>query len=76
MILADKRYNQLDKRKRLPNWILKEMKDSHINLSTDAIITISQKFLREMSQPFNEKSQIGKVLLKEEDVLLQNGLNK
>ena len=68
MILADKRYNQNDKRKRLPNWIQKEIKDIHINLSTDAVLSISQKFLREMSQPYNIENQIGKILLKQNDV--------
>jgi len=29
------RYNRHDKRSKLPNWILSQLKDSHLNLSTD-----------------------------------------
>ena len=52
MILVDKRFNSLEKRKKLPLWINQFLEEDHINLSTDSVISISQQFLKEMSQPF------------------------
>ncbi|KAF0978535.1 hypothetical protein FDP41_002355 [Naegleria fowleri] len=58
MILADKRYNQPDKRNKLPRWIAKQIKDSYLNLSTDAIIGIARKYLKEMAQPYSATNQL------------------
>ena len=52
MILVDKRFNSLEKRKKLPLWISQFLEEDHINLSTDSVISIAQQFLKEMSQPF------------------------
>jgi len=62
MIFADKRYNRLDKRSKLPQWILQFCQQQHLNLSTDMAIQLSKQFLREMGQPFSRESQLGKSL--------------
>eukprot|EP00245_Coleochaete_scutata_P017081 TRINITY_DN8205_c0_g2_i1.p1 TRINITY_DN8205_c0_g2~~TRINITY_DN8205_c0_g2_i1.p1 ORF type:complete len:139 (+),score=24.66 TRINITY_DN8205_c0_g2_i1:31-417(+) len=51
MILADKRYNRPDKRTKLPGWIISNLKDAHLNLSTDMALHIAREFLRRMAQP-------------------------
>lgn len=43
MIFADKRYQRHDKRSKLPNWILSQLKDSHMNLSTDMALHIARE---------------------------------
>ena len=58
MILADKRYNQPDKRNKLPKWIAKQIKDTYLNLSTDMIIGIARKYLKEMAQPYTATNQL------------------
>ncbi|KYQ93313.1 transcription factor IIH component [Tieghemostelium lacteum] len=62
MIFADKRYNRLDKRNKLPQWILQFVQPQHLNLSTDMAINLSRNFLREMGQPYTRESQLGKSL--------------
>ncbi|KAL9644992.1 hypothetical protein ABK040_004485 [Willaertia magna] len=58
MVLADKRYNQPDKRSKLPKWIQKQIKDSYLNLSTDMLIGTSRQYLKEMAQPFTAQNQL------------------
>ncbi|PIK38133.1 hypothetical protein BSL78_25018 [Apostichopus japonicus] len=63
MIFADKRFSRADKRGKLPRWIQEHMKDSLLNLSTDEVVQVSKKFLREMAQPFRREDQLGHSLL-------------
>lgn len=62
MVLADKRYNRLDRRKKLPSWILKHLTDERLNLSVDATISMSKKFLLEMSHDHGHGIEVGKTL--------------
>jgi DNA excision repair protein ERCC-2 len=71
MILADHRYNRVDKRDKLPPWILQYLTQGQLNLSTDAAVTMSSNFLREMSQPVSREEQIGVSLWTIEDVKKQ-----
>jgi DNA excision repair protein ERCC-2 len=71
MILADHRYNRIDKRDKLPPWILQYLTQGQLNLSTDAAVTMSSNFLREMSQPVSREEQIGVSLWTIEDVKKQ-----
>jgi len=64
MILADKRYNQPEKRKKLPGWIQQQLTDTHLNLSTDTLMRVCRKFLKEMAQPFQHQQ----LLLTEGDI--------
>ncbi|EAL73159.1 transcription factor IIH component [Dictyostelium discoideum AX4] len=72
MIFADKRYNRLDKRNKLPQWILQFCQPQHLNLSTDMAISLSKTFLREMGQPFSREEQLGKSLWSLEHVEKQS----
>ncbi|KAJ8044735.1 General transcription and DNA repair factor IIH helicase subunit XPD [Holothuria leucospilota] len=63
MIFADKRFSRADKRGKLPRWIQEHMKDSLLNLSTDEVVQVSKRFLREMAQPFKREDQLGLSLL-------------
>ncbi len=65
MILADKRYSQPEKRKKLPGWIQQQLLESHVSLSTDPLMGICRKFLKEMAQPFEQKQS----LLTEADIV-------
>lgn len=51
MILADVRYNKVDKRKKLPTWIQQVMPASKRNLPVDLAIHTARQFLREMARP-------------------------
>eukprot|EP01012_Entosiphon_sulcatum_P025031 TRINITY_DN30295_c0_g1_i1.p1 TRINITY_DN30295_c0_g1~~TRINITY_DN30295_c0_g1_i1.p1 ORF type:complete len:759 (+),score=178.92 TRINITY_DN30295_c0_g1_i1:41-2317(+) len=68
MILADKRYNRVDKRAKLPLWIQQCIRPSFLNLSTDVAVHIARTFLKEMAQPWQKEDQYGKTLLREEDI--------
>jgi len=59
MIFADNRYNRIDKRSKLPQWIGQFLSAGHLNLSTDVAVSMSSDFLREMGQPIEKKDQIG-----------------
>ena len=52
-IFADKRYQRHDKRDKLPAWITAHLKDSHMNLSTDMLMTVAKEFMRSMAQPMD-----------------------
>jgi DNA excision repair protein ERCC-2 len=51
MILADVRYNKVDKRKKLPTWIQQVMPASKRNLPVDLAVHMARQFLREMARP-------------------------
>ncbi|CAI5928571.1 unnamed protein product [Closterium sp. NIES-65] len=71
MIFADKRYNRHDKRSKLPGWIVSQLPDAHLNLSTDMAVHIAREFLRRMAQPFDQAASMGgatATLLSEADV--------
>jgi hypothetical protein len=50
------RYNRLDKRGKLPQWVQNFMSPAHLNLSTDMAVSLAKQFLREMAQPFSRVS--------------------
>jgi len=68
MVFADKRYNRLDKRGKLPQWVQNFMTPAHLNLSTDMGVSLAKNFLREMAQPFSREEQLGKSLWNKEQV--------
>lgn len=67
MVFADKRYLRHDKRSKLPTWITSNLKDAHLNLSTDMLMHVVREFMRSMAQPY-DAGTIGKSLLSEEQV--------
>lgn len=67
MVFADKRYLRHDKRSKLPTWITSNLKDAHLNLSTDMLMHVVRDFMRNMAQPY-DAGIIGKSLLSEEQV--------
>ncbi|KAK8793313.1 hypothetical protein WA158_004672 [Blastocystis sp. Blastoise] len=50
-VFADARYNQADKRNKLPQWIQQQMPTSHLNLSVDMALLTIRQFLKTMAQP-------------------------
>ncbi|KAL1832851.1 hypothetical protein DCAR_0102871 [Daucus carota subsp. sativus] len=69
MIFADKRYTRHDKRSKLPGWILSQLREAHLNLSTDMAVHIAKDFLRKMAQPYDKTGGGGKkTLLSQEDL--------
>ena len=50
MVLADRRYNQSEKRNILPEWIQQQLANEHLNLSTDTLMRVVRKFLKEVVQ--------------------------
>ncbi|KAL2914057.1 TFIIH/NER complex ATP-dependent 5'-3' DNA helicase subunit [Polyrhizophydium stewartii] len=58
MVFADKRFARVDKRTKLPKWILSGITEAGINLSTDMAVSMAKKFLRTMAQPL-EGNQLG-----------------
>ncbi|XP_024529521.1 general transcription and DNA repair factor IIH helicase subunit XPD [Selaginella moellendorffii] len=67
MIFADKRYNLPNKRNKLPQWIQSQLREEHLNLSTDMAVHIAREFLRRMAQPSDP--QVSKsTLLSQEDL--------
>ncbi|XP_053993632.1 uncharacterized protein LOC128884335 isoform X2 [Hylaeus volcanicus] len=57
MVFADSRYARLDKREKLPEWILRHLDTSYLALSTDTALSVARRFLLEMSQPFQMTSK-------------------
>mmetsp|Transcript_2113 Transcript_2113/g.5512 ORF Transcript_2113/g.5512 Transcript_2113/m.5512 type:complete len:790 (+) Transcript_2113:23-2392(+) len=55
IIFADSRYNRIDKRNKLPQWIRTHLTDEHLNLSTDMGVCISRRFLKRMAQPVSDE---------------------
>jgi len=67
MVFADKRYQRHDKRDKLPGWITRHLREAHLNLSTDMLLTVARDFMRSMAQPF-DRGEVGRLLLSEEQV--------
>lgn len=77
-VFADKRYNRLDKRSKMPQWVSDNLLHSHLNLSTEMVhgmltrgfvaqlswqgVSLARAFLKEMAQPFSLTAQLGKAL--------------
>ncbi len=66
-VLADKRYIRADKKNKLPMWIQNLMHESHLDLDTQASVSIARDYLRSMAQPLTEEQKRG-ALLNEQDV--------
>lgn len=76
MIFADKRYSRHDKRSKLPGWILSQLRDAHLNLSTDMAVHIAREFLRKMAQPYDKSGgSTNKTLLTEQDLQMTGNGN-
>lgn len=71
MVFADKRYNRIDKRSKLPQWITQFLGPNQLNLSTDTATSIAKTFLKEMGQPMDRDAQIGVSLWSEVEILQQ-----
>ena len=56
LVFADSRFNRLDKRSKLPKWILQSLHDSDLNLSTDTAVSHVKSFLRLMGQPIDQNA--------------------
>ena len=67
MIFADARYNRRDKRNKLPKWIKQFLLDGFMNLSSDVAVSFTKQFLREMSQPIDQK-KLQKVFFSAEEL--------
>ncbi len=50
MIFADKRYNNVNKRNKLPPWIQKYLTESNLNLSTEAVLYTNLTLLTDNAQ--------------------------
>lgn len=68
IVFADKRYASVDKRSKLPQWVLQFLPDAHISLTTDMAIHLSRRFLKEMAQPVPPGVDRGKTLLSLTDI--------
>jgi Helicase C-terminal domain len=68
MVLADQRYSRADKRNKLPNWIRKYIKDTHLNMSTDMCVSQSKEFLSRVSRKESWQDQVGTILLSIDDI--------
>lgn len=51
MVLADRRFERSDKKKKLPKWIQSCLEEGNCNLSIDMAINIGKRFFKEMAQP-------------------------
>lgn len=67
VILADSRYNRVDKRSKFPPWIMQFVRDQCLNLATDAAIDQIKTFLRLMGQPI-EQQALHSILMNEDQV--------
>ena len=72
MIFADNRFARMDKRSKLPKWILANMNDANIAVSTDMAIVQAKRFLREMAQPYDLYKNVGSTLWSGEDIAKMN----
>ena len=59
MVFADKRFNRLDKRGKLPKWIVQSIRDQHLNLSTDMALSAARGFYKEMAQSRDPRADLG-----------------
>jgi hypothetical protein len=54
---SPQRYARLDKRSKLPRWIVQSISEANMNLSTDMAVQVAKQFLRLMAQPFDQVSR-------------------
>ncbi|AFZ80466.1 DNA repair helicase rad3/xp-D, putative [Theileria equi strain WA] len=52
MVFADARYSRIDKRSKLPPWILKNIEPSNLFLSTESAVAVAKAFFRNMAQDY------------------------
>lgn len=64
---ALQRYQRHDKRDKLPKWITSQLREAHMNLSTDMLLVVTREFMRTMAQPVDREAA-GKGLLSQEAV--------
>eukprot|EP01071_Lankesteria_metandrocarpae_P012565 Lankesteria_metandrocarpae@DN6040_c0_g1_i1.p1 len=57
MVFADCRFSRSDKRRKLPEWILRHLDPAHLCLTSDVAISTARKFLQQMSQPYEISSR-------------------
>mmetsp|Transcript_7086 Transcript_7086/g.11927 ORF Transcript_7086/g.11927 Transcript_7086/m.11927 type:complete len:984 (+) Transcript_7086:163-3114(+) len=67
VVLADSRYNRADKRDKFPPWILRFLRETSLNLPTDAAVEQIKSFLREMGQPIQQDA-LHSILMNEAQV--------
>jgi len=72
MIFADERYSRIDKRRKLPQWIIQYIDNSHLSLSTDQAVQIVQDFLKKMAQPRLKENDLGITMLDERQIAAKN----
>eukprot|EP01070_Trichotokara_eunicae_P010992 Trichotokara_eunicae@DN6562_c0_g1_i1.p1 len=60
MVFADGRYSKLDKRQKLPEWILSQIDAAHLSLSVDSAVAVAKSFLMDMTKPvkYSKKTRI------------------
>ena len=73
MVFADKRFARLDKRSKLPKWIVQEIAEECVNLSTDMAISLAKSFLKNMAQPL-DKDPMGVSVWNESEILRRQAL--
>ncbi|KAK2197141.1 bifunctional RAD3-XPD family/Helical and beta-bridge domain/ATP-dependent helicase [Babesia duncani] len=52
MVFADSRYSRIDKRSKLPPWIIKNMEPGNLSLTTESAIMVAKTFFRAMAQEY------------------------
>jgi DNA excision repair protein ERCC-2 len=62
MVFADRRYNRMDKRSKLPIWVAEELTEQRLNLSTDMAVSAVREFLKVQAQPQPKDALVGKAL--------------
>lgn len=75
VVLADSRYNRLDKREKFPPWILQFVRESSLNLPTDGAVDQIKSFLKQMGQPI-EQDVLHSILLNEQQVIAMSQAHK
>ena len=75
MVFADKRFARADKRNKLPKWIMAEVTEAGVNLSTDMAVSMAKSFFRVMSQPL-EHDSMGVSLWNENEILRRQMLQR
>ncbi|EAN33399.2 DNA repair helicase (rad3) family protein [Theileria parva strain Muguga] len=68
MVFADARYTRIDKKSKLPPWILKNMDPSNLFLTTETAVSVAKAFFRNMSQEYvpSKHTRMGQEILNDE----------
>ncbi|UKK00110.2 DNA excision-repair helicase [Theileria orientalis] len=68
MVFADSRYSRVDKKSKLPPWILKSIDPSHLFLTTESAVAVAKTFFRNMAQEYtpNKFTRLGQKMLEDE----------